>query len=136
MLYLRSAFIWCLGLGLTACGGGSGSPGGGSGGGGTGSGTLFLQASPSAPIMLPGSTLTFLVSGNTLNETAAPTIISAQLPSGITTSTPLPLAIPGGGAPVTLMTPSNIAAGTYTVVLSGKAGSATANLKIPITIQT
>ena len=121
----------CLVLGLEACGGGGGSQGGvGSGG------SLTLKFSPSSPTMLPSSSLTFKLTAAEYHETATPTITSAQLPSGFTTTTTFPLAIPSGGASLTLQTSSNISAGSYTVVLNGQAGSATATLNIPIQIET
>ncbi len=86
--------------------------------------------------MVPNSELTFVINAIEANETATPKITSVQFPMGISTTATFPLAIPTGGASLTLQTSALVAAGTYTVVLNGQAGTATASLNLPITIQT
>lgn len=133
-LLLFPALLVCgLVLGLEACGSGGGSS---QGGGGGSTGSLSLAVSPTSPTMLPNSALTFNLTANEFNDTAAPTITSAQLPTGFTTPTTFPLAIPSAGASLTIQTSSKISAGNYNIVLSGQAGSATATLSIPIVIET
>jgi len=132
-LLFPALLVFTLVLGLEACGSGGGSS---QGGGGGGTGSLSLAVSPTSPTMLPNSALTFSLTANESNDTATPTITSAQLPTGFTTPTTFPLAIPSGGASLTIQTSSKISAGNYNIVLSGQAGSATATLSIPIVIET
>src|ERR1700722_3362362 len=114
-----------------SCGGGSSS-----GGGGSNPGALSLSINPPSPTMLAGSTLTVSVVASELGVSATPSVTSAQLPAGITTTTSFPLPIAPGGTALTLQTATNLAAGSYKIVLTGVAGSVSATADILITVQT
>jgi IPT/TIG domain len=74
-----------------------------------------------------------MVIASTINTTGTPSLISVQAPSGITTTTPLPLSVPSGGASLTLQVSSSAVAGT--LVLNGQVGSTAGSGQVPITIQ-
>src|SRR5271157_5247637 len=60
---------------------------------------LSLSASPSTVNISPGDSFSTTVTAST-NTSSTPTLASVQLPSGITTTTTLPVTIPASGATI------------------------------------
>jgi hypothetical protein len=115
---------------LASCGGG------GTTGGGPKPGTLILNVSPSAFTLLPSSSITLEVTASESNTTATPTVTISGLPTGLTAGGTFPLTIPTGGTSITLQSAATIAAGTYSVMVNGQAGSATTAIPVNVTVQT
>ena len=129
-----AAFCFVLTVVTIACGGGqSGGSGNGSGGGGS-SAFLTLSYNPQPLDAYPGTTFLLNVTANATGTSASPTISLGTLPTGITTTTIFPLTVPRSGAIVDLEIAPTLSTGSYTIALSGTAGSATARVSIPLTV--
>lgn len=124
--------IVAVSVALSSCGGGAS----GTTGGGPKPGTLILNVSPSAFTILPSSSITLEVTASESNTTATPTVTISGLPAGLTAGGTFPLTIPTGGTSITLQSAATIAAGTYSVMVNGQAGSATAAIPVNVTVQT
>jgi len=128
--YIRlTAFLDVLLL-LAACGGG-----GGNGGTPPAAPYLDLTVTPSSVVTYPSSSFTVNVSAST-NASVTPTIILGTLPAGISTNAMFPLSVPSEGASITFQTTATIAAGNFSIAISGQAGSATASASIAGSVQT
>jgi hypothetical protein len=93
---------------------------------------LVLSVSPSALSVVPGSTITLMFTAG--GGSGAPSLTSAQLPSGFSLSGTLPLAIPSGGVRLNLQMGSTLSAGPVTLTFNAQAGSSTTSFQIPVTI--
>jgi len=127
----RFAAVLGLTVLLAACGGG----GGGGGGGVTVPPYLNLTVTPASIVTYPSSSFTLNVSAST-NASATPTVTLGTLPTGISTTATFPLSVPSSGASITFETAATLAAGTFTIVVNGEAGSATASASIAGSVQT
>jgi len=114
-------------LAATGCGGGS-SPD-------QGPGSFGIGSIPSSLAIFPSSTVTFTVVASGNNIPGVPSVTLEQLPPGLTSTTVFPLAVPVGGASITLRVSSNAVAGKYKVALKGQAGTASTTAAIPVTIE-
>jgi hypothetical protein len=98
---------------------------------------LLLSASPNPLLIYPNSTVTLQISAQTNITSVTPTVTLGQLPPGITTTTTFPLAIPAGGASINFHIDASVAVGSsFTLAISGKAGSASASVQVPAIVQT
>lgn len=93
---------------------------------------LVLNVSPSALSVVPNSTITLMFTAG--GGSGAPSLTSAQLPSGFSLSGTLPLAIPSGGVPLNLRMGSTLPAGPLTLIFNAQAGSSTTSSQISVTI--
>ena len=125
---LRLSLTVALLLAFVSCGGG-----GSAGGPGQNNPFLTLSVSPSALNTGPNSAFSVLLTAST-NAGSTPSLISIQLPTGISTTAVLPLSIPGAGVTLDFQTSPAIAPGTYTVVLHGQAGSLTKSTNVNATV--
>jgi hypothetical protein len=97
---------------------------------------LTLNASPNPFLIYPKSTVTLQISAKTKNTSGTPSVTLGPLPPGITTTTTFPLAIPAGGASISFQVDSTIAvASSSTLTVLGQAGSASASIQVPVTVQ-
>jgi IPT/TIG domain len=119
---------YCLLLSLVACGGG---------GGGTGGPprSLSLSVGPSPLYLYPSGSFTLKVNATTTGSSAVPTVAAIQLPSGVSTTTTFPLAVPSGGASIDLQTGPTLVAGTYSLTLQATAGPVVASANVSLMIQ-
>jgi hypothetical protein len=111
------------------CGGGSSS------GPGSGSGSLNISATPASLDILPNSTSTLTINAAVNNISSTPSVTLGQLPAGLTSATVFPLAVPPSGASITLQASPILAVGSYKLVLKGQAGTASAAISIPVTVE-
>lgn len=94
---------------------------------------LSLTASPGAVTLSSAGSFSTTVKAST-NTSSAPALTSAQLPSGITTTTNFPLTIPPAGTQINFQADSTLADGAYSLTLDGEAGSLTATASVSVTV--
>lgn len=129
-LRFRVSALIAFSLLLVACGGGA------NGGGGSPPVLPYVSFTVPSPIYIyPNTPFTLNVTANT-NTSATPQITSIQVPSGITTTTSFPMAVPSGGVAISFQVSPTLTDGNYTLNLSGSAGSATNSEAITTTLQT
>jgi hypothetical protein len=115
---------------FTACGSGGSSPSAP-----TPPATFNLAISPGTLTVYDQTTFSVSVSASGNPSGSTPSITLGQLPSGFTSSTTFPLSIPSGGVQITLSADKTVAAGNYTISLSGTAGAATASASLALSVQ-
>ncbi len=125
----------CLGLlagtTLVGCGGQTGS---GSSPAPTPAPSLSLIATPATVKVSPSVSFSVTVTASAFDTTATPTITLGTLPAGLTTTSTFPMSVPSGAATIVFTTSATIAPGSFTVAISGTAGTATATASVPLTV--
>lgn len=124
-----TALVLAFGLITINCGGGSG---GGNGGGSPAA--LNLSYNPQNLVAYPGTTFLLNITANASGTSAPPTISLGTLPTGLTTTTAFPLQVSSSGANIDFEIAAALAAGSYSIPITGVAGSATAHISVPLTI--
>jgi hypothetical protein len=96
---------------------------------------LSLCAAPNPAAVFPSSSFSFTVTPSEVNATGDETVAIGTLPAGITTTTSsVPLS--AAGTQFHLQAASTAAAGSYTIPLSGSAGTAAGSGSIALTVST
>ena len=124
-----TALSLALALVTIACGGSQGN-----GGGGGSSATLTLSYNPPNLVAYPGTTFLLKVTANAIGTSAVPTITLGTLPAGISTTTSFPLSVSASGTKIDFEIAATVAAGSYSIPMTGTAGPATAQISVPLTI--
>lgn len=97
--------------------------------------TLTLTVQPNPVLLNPGTSVVVNIIATETNTTTTPILSLGQLPSGVTASGTFPMSIPPNGVTITFQASQSVALGSYSVALSGQAGTATAATSLPITVE-
>lgn len=98
--------------------------------------TLVLSSSPNTISAYASTSFSISITAVTKGTTTIPAVTIESLPAGLTSSTSFPLSIPSGGATISFAADATLAAGSYSIVLDGKAGTATDTIRVALTVQT
>jgi hypothetical protein len=111
---------------LAACGGGSSTP--------PVPPTLTLSTNPDALTGYPNTSFSVTVTATTTGTAATPTVNLGPLPTGLTTSTAFPLAVPSVGATISFAADATLTPGSYSITLNGQADAATATKTLVLNV--